>query len=439
MRTRSIASLPIVSVRGVRSKLPSTPVLLLLVVWVISRAGLGWLTDAGEVGPYRGRAPAAHDIVLYDFWADRLGQDQRPYEDFGFEYPPANVVPIVAPQTVAAMGGWSYRPVFVASCVAVDALVLVGLLRLARRRSLLGATAWVVGIPLLGPVVFSRLDLIPAAAIVWLVSAAMRGRWGRAGAALGVAIGTKVFAGLVLPVTALLSPRRGVTIAAAAALVAIPFLPFLDIPDNLYDSLWGYHSRRGTEVGSIWSSLILLQGHAWGEFPKVELRSGGWEVVSSLSSSLKLLATLAVAAVTVDAAILASRRPRGDVRSLALLCASTITLTVALGNVVSPQYLVWCLAAMAAAATIVGDQLRWPVGLMLVACGLTHLIFPIYFWDLLFYQRVFPVVLTLVRDLLLIASGVLVLRVLGPRRAVPAGSEPAVEQQELVPAIPRDG
>lgn len=389
----------------------------LVVIWVATRALVGWVTVEGEIGPYRDRAPAGQDIVLYDFWAARLAEGLRPYDEFGLEYPPANIPVVAAPRTLGAMGGWGYRSTFVALSVGVDALVLVGLLRLARKGSLVGATTWVLGIPALGPVAFSRLDLIPAAGLVWAVVLAVEGRWGRSGAALGVAIGTKVFAGLLLPIVAIMSPRRRATLVGVGVVIVLPFLPFLDLFDALYRNLWTYHSRRELEVGSIWSSVLLLREQVAGRVPTVELRSGGWEVLTSLSSTFKVLATIAVLAVTAETTRLAAKRRDGGVAPMAVLMAATVTLTVGLGNVLSPQYLVWCVGAVAAAAAIM-PSLRGAAALIVVVCAMTQLVFPVFFWDIVFFQHVPATLLLLARNVLLLTVGVLLVRAVD---RIPAG------------------
>jgi len=65
--------------------------MLVATAWLLSRLALGWLTMNDDAGMYRDRAPAAHDITLYDFWSQQIAGGFRPYVDFALEYPPANL------------------------------------------------------------------------------------------------------------------------------------------------------------------------------------------------------------------------------------------------------------------------------------------------------------------------------------------------------------
>ena len=66
--------------------------------------------------------------------------------------------------------------------VLFDAIGLYGLIRIAKRTgSKWGAAAWFVLIPALGPVSYTRLDIVVAVILVWTVERALAGRWGHVG------------------------------------------------------------------------------------------------------------------------------------------------------------------------------------------------------------------------------------------------------------------
>lgn len=410
---------------------------LLVTVWALTRAGLGWATVNDDVGVYRDRAPAAHDITLYDFWSQQVAAGSRPYVDFALEYPPANLPLLTAPGTASTVTGRSYETSFVAMAVLVDGIALAGLLRLASRHgSWVGPATWVVLVPLLGPVALSRLDVVPAAAVVWAVVLARSHRWSGAGALLGLATGTKVFAGLLVPIWCVAvrgRPRARIVVGFVVCLV-VPLLAFADVADALFDNVWRYHSGRGLAAEGTWGSLLFAE-HVWGGVTAtIELRSGAWEIIDPRVDVLKVVATLAVVVVAVHAALLARRHAaRQDLAWLATLTASTIVLSVAVGNVLSPQYLIWCIGAVAAAAAL-GAPLRAPLALLAGAAVASHLLFPVLFWELLFEQTGISIIVLLVRNALLVACGWSLLQ----RVRVPGRSDPGVEEHQRVPAAARD-
>jgi hypothetical protein len=78
-------------------------------------------------------------------------------------------------------------------------------------------------------------------------------------------------------------------------------------------------------------------------------------------------------------------------------------------KVLSPQYLVWIIApaamVLAASAT---RRPRWIAGLIVLTCATTHLIYPIFYSELLHFHPV-GVALILVRNGLLAALAVVLL------------------------------
>jgi len=416
---------------------------LLLAAWVASRVPLLWFTANDFRGPYAGRAPAAHDLVLYEFWADQIGLGLRPYVDLAVEYPPANLPFLLAPEVVATLAGRSYETAFLLLAAGIDLAALVGLLLLRRRSGAgwSGPVAWLLAVPLLGPVALSRLDVIPACALIWTVLLLREQRWARSGVAFGIAVGTKVFAGLVLPaMAAAVLAHRGLrrwAIAAATAIV-VPFTPFADIPVRLYEDLWEYHSSRGLVVESTWGSLLLAGRELSGQQAQVEVRFGAWEVVVDSAAGLKTVATIAVVAVAAHAATCAWRWRRDpDLRRLVTLAASTVVLSTSLGNVFSAQYVIWSAAAVAAAAAT-GARVIAPTVLVVVAAALTHLVFPVFFFDIVIDQDLGPTAILLARNAAMLTAGGLLLReALRPdaraARTVAVPSDPAVEEDEPVP------
>lgn len=321
----------------------------LFVAWAVTRALLGVITAHGEFGPYDDRTSATTDVELYEFRATQTHSGLRPYVDFDLEYPPANLPFILTPHSTSIITGTSYETHFILLCVALDGLTMMGLVRLCRASGRwAGPIGWLLVVPALGPVALARLDLIPAAALVWAVVLARERRWPSSAVALGTAAGTKIFAGLLIPLWAIWVPpsRRLAAGVALAASLAIPLM-----------------------VAGISADI--------------HLASGAWEIFAQNTSIVKTAATLSVIAVAVHALTVSWRwrtRPF-DLTRVATLSASTVVLSVALGNILSPQYLIWCGAATAAAAAA-GAHIIRPLALVILAAAASHLIYPIYFFDI---------------------------------------------------------
>ena len=95
------------------------------------------------------------------------------------EYPPGAIPIMMVPRYVALA---SYRTEFVIFMVLFDAIGLYGLVRLASRTgSWWGAATWFLLVPALGPVAYTRLDIVVAVVFVWTIKSAREYsavRWG---------------------------------------------------------------------------------------------------------------------------------------------------------------------------------------------------------------------------------------------------------------------
>ena len=160
------------------------PILALAVVFVVTRLLAGWVAD--HPSTYPNRVDVTPDVGLYESWADRLPEGDAPYSDLNIEYPPGAL------------------PVFVAPAALLpNALLPHGVHRHhdPRRRRRVGRTRprsprrrgrwhcawfWVLVVPLMGPVLYTRFDLVAAITVIWAVERATVGRWTAVGGWLGL-------------------------------------------------------------------------------------------------------------------------------------------------------------------------------------------------------------------------------------------------------------
>jgi len=203
--------------------------------------------------------------------------------------------------------------------------------------------------------------------------------------------------------------RRGrrealVCLGILAAVVAVIFLPFLVVaPDGVAHSI-GRQLSRPLQIESLGSALYLAAHHLLGL--DVEMRSG--------HGSQNLHATgTGVAAVLLTLVQLAAlawiwlRRPATR-EGLVRWSAAALVAFVALGKVLSPQFLIWLVPAVPLIAS------AGPAVLVAAGLVLTQLWFPSRYWDLARELDPLPSGLVLARDLVLV--GLLVALLRGSRR-----------------------
>ena len=324
------------------------------------------------------------DALVYRAWSDAvLDQRLRPYAEVAIEYPPGSLPFVLVPR-LSGTGEVAYRDGLIAVMLAVDAIGLAGLIRLARRTGgALGPWLWVVTLPALGPLSLLRLDLVPAVATIWAVALAARGGWWATGASLGLAVLVKLYAALLLPLVWLASPRRRALLAGVAVVVGIGLLPFAGDLPALWESVAGYHARRGIQVESTWGAA-LLGARALGRPVTVDYSFGAFHASAPGAEALARAAVvLSVVALLVCTWL--SRRVigRGDAGALATAMFATLTILLVTGTVLSPQFLLWSAALAATALSFGSVAPRAPLLLVVLAAALTQAIYPFSYGALL--------------------------------------------------------
>ncbi|HEX4930418.1 MAG TPA: glycosyltransferase 87 family protein [Gaiellaceae bacterium] len=354
------------------------------------------------------------DIPVYEQYGNAIESGAVPYRDIRPEYPPGALPAFVVPSLVSDDEG-SFRDAFewlMAACgvtaVLLAAVALSGL-RASRARTA-AALALVAGFPLLlGSVALTRFDLYPAALVVAALAALVHGRHRLGLGALGAAVVVKLYPAVLLPLAAAyVWRRRGrrealVCLGVAAAVIVLTFLPFLLVaPEGVAHSI-GRQLSRPLQIESLGAALYLAAHHLLGI--DVEMRSGHG------SQNLHGAGT-AIAAVLLSLVQLAAlawiwlRRP-GTAEELVRWSAAALVAFVALGKVLSPQFLIWLAPVVPLVAGVRGLRAS-----TLLAGGLvlTQLWFPSRYWDLA--RELDPLVsgLVLARDLVLVAVLVILVR-----------------------------
>lgn len=386
--------------------------IVLAIVFVVTRLAAGAIADHpmaygdADIDP-------GNDVNTYqDVAQDTLDRGQAPYAELELSYPPGALAAFDAPHVAAPHLGVSYRTAFILAMVLVDAIGALLLLVISRRTGHWhGLVAWVLVVPLLGPVVYTRFDLLPAVLTVVAVERAVAGRWRGVGAFLSLSVFTKVYAGFLLPQAVVVAPRRrqvviGIVLGTAVALVA--FIPELR---DLVSALATKQGGRGLHWESTWGSFVLV-AHAVGYPATIVTEFGAVDIASSLSDAFRMTSTL----VTLGVVALTARRcatfvRRGSASGLTLSMFGTVALLVGLGSVYSPQYVLWILCLGAAALSLT-PRAAMPAFLALTGVVLfSHLVYPVL-WRGLSTGEPLSLSVLVARNILTIAVGVLALRAL---------------------------
>ncbi|HEX5246449.1 MAG TPA: glycosyltransferase 87 family protein [Gaiellaceae bacterium] len=364
------------------------------------------------------------DTPVYERYGDAIVHGGKvPFRDFGIEYPPGALPVFAAPSLLAPAGDFlRYREIFemlMLVCGGIaSALTGVALTLQRARTSRLVAGTLLAGLaPLaLGPVVLSRFDLWPAMLTVAGLAALLADRRRVAALLFGFAVAAKLYPAVVLPPAMVYVLRRhgrreallcsGLAVGAVLAW----FVPFVVLaPHGVWQSLSG-QAGRPLQIESLGAALLLGAHQAWG-LPLNELSSHGSDNLGGhlahlFAAAQGVLAPTAVLATWIAFARGAATRERLVRYSVAAICAF-----IALGKVLSPQYLVWLIALV---PLVSGRRGAAAAALFVISMVLTQLWFPQHYLELAYGFDPRASWLVLSRDLVLVA--LLVVLVMPERR-----------------------
>ena len=406
---------------------------------LLAAAALALLVLTAALTWSRADDASSWDVPLYQSFGDRMADGAVPYRDFRIEYPPGALPAFLLPSLVAPDGDAVYEPelndaargyarAFAALMTALlAATALCVALSLAALRATVGhaaaALALVGATPLLlGELALTRFDALPVALTAACVAGLLHGRPRLAGLALGLAVAAKLYPLLLLPLVAIYVHRRlgrreailSVGIAAAAfAAVVLPFVALA--PGEAWFSIRA-QLTRGVQVESLPGSLATALGVAADRIGLGALGTGVAEggtgevrsadVTGTLGQVLGTLGGLAAIAVVVAIWVAAWRRPDGSRARLVRDCAAVVAAQLALGRVLSPQFVLWLVPLV---PLVAGRRGRTAGVLLALALVATQLWFPDLYRDYVNERGAAETAYLLARNALLL--GVLVVLV----------------------------
>ncbi|MFJ1970813.1 glycosyltransferase 87 family protein [Streptomyces sp. NPDC087903] len=340
--------------------------------------------------------------VIYQGWYDVLRTGTFPLDDVTWQYPPAAALAILSPGLLPFL---DYTQAFFVLAFVADLAVLTLLLYAGLRpgKTLRGVWVWVVGVPLLGPTVYARYDvMVTAVAVAALLAAGRHPRV--AGALAGFGALLKVWPVLVL----VAARRRGVWASAAATAVALAALFSIAMPGAF--AFLTFQRDRGTEVESL-GSLVFHVARQYGWDGQVLLNYGSVEFIGpyvDLVSTAALFLTGISFGWLLLWRMMASRFQPHTLADAAFVAVLMFTTT---SRVISPQYLVWLIGLAAVCMCFRASRMGLPVCLVLAASLVTVLEFPIWFSHVVMSDPL-GVTLLFVRDGLLVLATLAGARVL---------------------------
>jgi Glycosyltransferase family 87 len=320
----------------------------------------------------------------------------------------------------------------VAAMVLLTALTLA-VMRRPGRSVLLSLSVVALSPVLLGQVLTERFDVWPAALTAAALAAAAHGRYRLGGAMLGVGAAAKFYPVLLVPVLAIVVIRqRGVreAIAVAGTAVAATAAVYLPFAIGSYSGTWEavrVQFGGGLQIESLASSVLVMARRAFerltvlGLPPPSDLTTRGvghglirTELVGAGVGVTALTMTVLLAAALCVVWLSLARSTADPQEDLLRYAAGTVAVLLALGTVLSPQYVVWLVPLV----PLVGGRRGTAATLLLVvAAALTNLWIPARYFEYQSGLAAGTTSILLARNLALLATALVLLlpaRALGP-------------------------
>jgi hypothetical protein len=370
------------------------------------------------------------DTPVYQHYGNLIADGKVPYRDFAVEYPPGALPMFALPglarhghdQQVAA----GFRRAFETLMWMCGALALAAMAVVLRQLRRSDAEVWfpllfaALAPLLLGSVILSRFDLWPTAIVAAALAALVSGRLRTGHVLLGLGVTAKIYPAVFVPLgVAYVWKRAGrrealTCLALALGVVAAVFLPFVVLsPGGVWHSI-SVQLSRPLQVESVGAAFLLVAHHVFGFGLAGETSHGSQNVAGTAAAVLAVVASL-VQVATLLWIWLSFARGLGTREGLVRSTAAALCAFIALGKVLSPQFLIWLIPIV---PLVRGRRGLWASALLAAALVLTQVWFPFRYFRLALHFEAGLSWVLLARDLLLVALTVLLTFTLRRRAAI---------------------
>ncbi|HEY3673364.1 MAG TPA: glycosyltransferase 87 family protein [Acidimicrobiia bacterium] len=282
-----------------------------------------------------------------------------PGADYTVAYPVMTVEALRIQHAIASDRD-QFGSILVVSNMIFDLLIVVLILR---NWGAAPAIVYLVGVALLGKLVFDKTDLLATLVTTWAVVSAMRARSRRSAAAVALAGSLKLWpfalAPLLLPLERERMRRYVASLLVTTAIVIVISLVVLGREGSMQSITFG--NARGWEIESLPANILRL-------FTSDSARreAGAWRVGDG-SPLVEAVLTIAQVVIVLGAAWFGRRSQRYAAGWIA-----SVTALLMFSTLLSPQFVVWLLPA---AALAWASNERILAGSVLMVAALTRLEF----------------------------------------------------------------
>ena len=393
-----------------------------LAVWFATRVVLYFTATKHLFGHYG--SDSVGDVAIYAKWAEQSLYYGHIPNTTEWQYPPLLAPILVLPEWLSRTFGTHYLTTFTALTFLADAVITALLLWAAsHRKSWSGPWYWILGVPLLGPIVYGRYDVFPALCVVFALVLLGRGvpltlADGRAGRALnnrrwaaGVMVGLgaaiKIWPGLT--VFGLPRSRKGWQMIVTAVLSSVVSIAAMSLFFSGTGSWIKNQGGRGIEIESVWGiPWVIGKALHLDSVGTSKVVYGSYQVVPHGGTSSALISVSGYAALVAQVlgfGVMAywwwRKNWRPAVTADATFVATLIMIVTS--RVISPQYLIWLLAVAGFCLLFKDTTQRRSAVLVLICLPLTQYEFPFDFRGLI-HAQLLPALVVALRNLLLMAA-----------------------------------
>ena len=349
------------------------------------------------------------DTTIYADYAARIARGFRPYIDFPVEYPPLAIPLFVLPGhsgNVVAYSDWFNVEMYLmcAGAAATTAAAAARLWPYGRKAYLVGAT-FAVCVLATGAIVGNRYDAAVALLLGIVLLLLAHERWIGAAMVLGLGFALKITPAILLPLVFVLAVQKRTILWAFVFFVitaTLPFVPYAVHGLKGIEYPFTYQIHRPLQVESVLAAPLLfghVVHHVWVEigtaYGSQFIAATGAGTLARLSGFIEGLALI------VTYGLIWRRRAtlRATPRLVPLAVLAVILAFMTFGKVLSPQYFIWILPAIA----LVLPERRALAALLVVALLLTQIEFPSNYWSFIYLDSG-AIMIVVLRDAVLFAA-----------------------------------